>query len=108
VTNSGDFDSPFHDTEVMALEESIRDHPAKGFRVPRYTHACPACGRHVTFRMLEVPHYNPTGKAICSTCRKYGAKWFQTPEQRAARIAAKEAREAAGVKPHVPGGFIDS
>jgi hypothetical protein len=108
MNSSGDFDSPFHDTEVMALEEAIRDHPAKGFRVPRWTHACPACGRGVTARMLEVPHYNPTGKAICSTCRVKNAKWFRTPEQIEASRKARDARREAGVTPHVPGAFIDT
>jgi ribosomal protein L37AE/L43A len=95
----------FLDSDIEALEESIRAHPAKGFKVPRYTHACPSCGKGVTKKMLEAPHYNPTGKAICSTCRKKNAKWFRTPEQIAASRKARDARRAAGVKPSV--GFVE-
>jgi len=96
-----DSDSPFLDSDIEALEESIRAHPARGFKVPRYTRACPGCGRGVTAKMLEVPHYNPTGKPICSTCRAHNARWFRTPEQRETSRKAREARRAAGVKPAV-------
>lgn len=98
---SGDWESPFHDSEVEALEESIRNHPAKGFKVPKWTHACPSCGRGVTAKMLESPHWNPTSQPICSTCRARHAKWFRTPQQIAASKRAREARRAAGVTPSV-------
>jgi hypothetical protein len=88
-------------SDIEALEESIRAHPAKGFRVPKWTTACPACGRGVTAKMLEVPHYNQNSKPICSTCRAKNARWFRTPAQIEASRKAREARRAAGVTPTI-------
>lgn len=95
----------FLDSDIEALEESIRLHPAKGFKVPRFTSACPGCGRPANPRMLEVPHYAPDSKPTCSSCRKSFARWHRTPEQIAASKRAREARRAAGVKPSV--GFAE-
>jgi hypothetical protein len=88
------------DSDIEALEESIRNHPAKGFKVPRYTVGCAGCGRGVNPRMLELPHWRSEGSPVCVTCRKRDARWFRTPEQREASQKAREAREAAGIKPH--------
>jgi hypothetical protein len=88
------------DSDIEALEESIRAHPAKGFKVPKWTTACPGCGRGVNPRMLEVPHWRPEGEPVCVTCRKRDARWFRSPAQRAASEKAREARKAAGVEPH--------
>ncbi len=92
------------DSDIEALEDSIRAHPAKGFKIPRYTHACPACGRKVTAMMLEVPHYAPQSKPICSSCRANYAKWYRSPEQREASRKALERRRELGIAPN-PGGF---
>ncbi len=101
--NSGDFDSPFHDSEVEALEESIRLHPARGFQRPRWTTACTGCGRHVLAAMLEEAHYAPGSKPLCGSCRKNWAKWYRSDSQRAASARAREERQKRGIKPTVHG-----
>jgi hypothetical protein len=98
---SGDWDSPFHDSEVEALEQSIRDHPAKGFRVPLWTATCPGCGRGVRQAMLEVPHFAPESKPLCSPCRVKYARWHVSPAQRAASARAREERRKRGIKPAI-------
>ncbi len=97
-------DNPWLDSDIEAREEAIRLHPAKGFKFPYYTAACPGCGRKVRPMMLEVPHWRPNGKAVCSSCRARDAKWYVSPTQRAASLRAKEKRRELGVKPN-PGGF---
>ena len=101
--NSGDFDSPFHDSEVEALEESIRLHPAQGFKVPMWTVRCPGCQRGVRQAMLEIPHWREGGKPVCSSCRRRDAQWYVSPEQRAARLRDREKRRELGITPR-PGG----
>jgi transposase-like protein len=99
--NSGDFNSPFHESEVEALEESVRLHPARGFMLPRYTVHCPSCGRGVPKGTLESPHYAPESKPLCASCRSNWAKWYRSPEQRAASARAREERRKRGVKPAI-------
>ena len=82
-----EFDSPWHDTEVMAREDSMRNHPAKGFRLPKYVVVCPRCLRGMRSETyLSRPHWRTTGAKVCSTCQGWERKMDILENQRKEHI----------------------
>ena len=77
------------DSDIEALEDSIRSHPARGFKVPRYSGVvCPRCLREMRSETyLKRPFWRETGAKICSTCIEWERKMDVLENQRSEHIA---------------------